>query len=333
MKTRGVEEEYVQILRDYLTGQGEDQLYDAQQLGKWLLLRDISPEEMIDMHGRALEQLGEVPEFVRASFSILTEVMIEYGNEHRSVTSLRSKHKQLQSEIAVASAMQRSLLPQELPVYPDVEIGLVSVAAKQISGDYYNIISHDDDRFCLTIADITGKGISAAMCMSMLKYAMESLGEMLRGPDEMLRHLNRVVERNIDPSMFVTMLFGCYDTQRHCFRYAVAGHEPGFVYRARDDRFYDMEGQGAALGLCSDSHYEEREVHLDVGDVLILLTDGVTERKIDRYYLQREELVSYLKAEVGTSAQAMADGLYSKLLLLSQFELPDDYTMIVLRRT
>ncbi|MED4586320.1 PP2C family protein-serine/threonine phosphatase [Brevibacillus choshinensis] len=333
MPTRGIEKEYVQILREYLTGQGEDQLYDAQQLGKWLLLRDISPEEMIDLHERALKQLGEVPEFVRASFSILTEVMIEYGNEHRSVTSLRSKHKQLQSEIAVASAMQRSLLPQELPKYPDVDIGLVSVAAKQISGDYYNIIAQDDGRLCLTIADITGKGISAAMCMSMLKYAMESLGEMIGGPDEMLGHLNRVVERNIDPSMFVTMLFGCYDTRKHCFRYAVAGHEPGFVYRARDGRFYDIEGQGAALGLCSDSHYQEREVNLDVGDVLILLTDGVTERKIDRYYLQREELVSYLKAEVGASAQAMADGLYSKLLLLSQFELPDDYTMIVLRRT
>ncbi|QRG68160.1 PP2C family protein-serine/threonine phosphatase [Brevibacillus choshinensis] len=333
MPTRGIEKEYVQILRDYVTGQGEDQLYGAQQLGKWLLQQDISPEEMIDLHERALEQLGEVPEFVRASFSILTEVMIEYGNEHRSVTSLRSKHKQLQSEIAVASAMQRSLLPQELPAYSDVEIGLVSVAAKQISGDYYNIAAHDDGRFCLTIADITGKGISAAMCMSMLKYAMESLSEMLSGPNDMLLHLNRIVERNIDPSMFITMLFGCYDTNRHCFRYAVAGHEPGFVYRAREGRFYDMDGQGAALGLCSDSRYEEKEIHLDVGDVLILLTDGVTERKIDRYYLQREELVSYLQAEVGAPAQVMADSLYRRLLLLSQFELPDDYTMIVLRRT
>ncbi|WNC15352.1 PP2C family protein-serine/threonine phosphatase [Brevibacillus brevis] len=332
MMTRGVEEEYVKILRDYLTGQGEDQLYDAQQLGKWLLLRDISPEEIIDLHGRALEELGEVPEFVRASFSILTEVMIEYGNEHRSVTSLRSKHKQLQSEIAVASAMQKALLPEALPVYPGVDLGVVSVAAKQLSGDYYNFICHED-RLCLMVADITGKGISAAMCMSMLKYALDSLGEMQQSPDEMLHNLNRVVERNIDPSMFVTMVLGCYDTRSHSFRYAVAGHEPGFVYRAKEGRFYDMEGQGPALGLSPNSRYEEREVYLDVGDVLILLTDGVTERKIDRYYLQREELVEYLQAEVGSTAQAMADGLYSKLLLLSQFELPDDYTMIVLRRT
>ncbi|MFD2369618.1 PP2C family protein-serine/threonine phosphatase [Brevibacillus sp. GCM10020057] len=333
MMTRGIEEEYLRLLRDYFAGQGEDKLYDAQQLGKWLLLQDFSPEELIDLHGRALEKFGDVPEFVRASFTILTELMIEYGNEHRAVTSLRSKHKQLQSEMAVASAMQKSLLPRELPSTPEVDIGLISVAAKQISGDFYNIVSHDDGRFCLTIADITGKGISAAMCTSMLKYAMESLGEMLHGPGEMLHHLNRIVERNIDPSMFVTMLFGFYDTNRHSFRYAVAGHEPGFVYRAREGRFYDMAGEGKALGICSDCQYKEQEIRLEVGDVLVLLTDGVTERKFDRYYLQRDELVSFLAAEVGGSAQEMADRLYSKLLLLSRFELPDDYTMIVLRRT
>jgi sigma-B regulation protein RsbU (phosphoserine phosphatase) len=333
MMTRGLEREYVQILRDYLSGLGEDQLYGAQQLGKWLVSRNISPEELADLHGRALEELGEVPEFVRSSFSILTEVMIEYGNAHRSLTSWKSKHQQLQSEVAVASAMQQTLLPQEIPAYPEIEIGLVSVPAKQISGDYYNFICHDDHRLSLTIADITGKGISAAMSMSMLKYAMDSLGEICLGPNGMLRHLNRVVERNIDPSMFITMLFGSYDTISHRFRYAVAGHEPGFLYRFREERFYDLEGQGPALGLCTDSRYEEREVQLEVGDVLILLTDGVTERKIDRYYLQREELVSYLQEEVGAPAQVMANRLYSRLLLLSQFDLSDDYTMIVLRRT
>lgn len=332
MVTRSLEEEYVKILRDYLSGHGEDQLYGAQQLGKWLLSRDISPEELTDLHGRALEKLGEVPEFVRASFSILTEVMIEYGIEHRSVNSWRSRHQQMESEIAVASAMQQTLLPREIPVYPGVDIGLVSVAANRISGDFYHFISHDDQRFCLTIADITGKGIPAAMCMSLVKYAMDSLGELMLGPDDMLRHLNRVVERNIDPSMFVTMLLGHYDTNTHRFRYAVAGHEPGFLYRAKTGRFYDLEGHGAALGLCPDTEYEEQEIHLEKNDVLILLTDGVTERKINRYYLQRDELVSYLQAEIGASAQHMADALYSKLLLLSQFELPDDYTMIVLRR-
>ncbi|EJL47565.1 phosphoserine phosphatase RsbU [Brevibacillus agri] len=333
MVTRSLEEEYVKLLRDYLNGPGEDQLYVAQQMGKWLLARNVSPEELTDMHGRALEKLGEVPEFVRASFSVLTEVMIEYGNEHRSVHSWRSRHQQMEAELTVAQTMQQTLLPSQLPVYPGLEIGLVSIAAKQMSGDYYDFICQDAERFCLTVADITGKGISAAMCMSMLKYAIDSLREMPLGPDEMLHHLNRIVGRNIDPSMFVTMLYGSYDTHEHCFRYAVAGHEPGFLYRAAEGAFYDLAGQGSVLGLSPNSEYEVQEVRLEPGDVLILLTDGVTECKKSRYYLQRDELVLQMQAEVGVHAQKMANALYNRLLTLSQFELLDDYTMIVLRRT
>lgn len=330
--TRGLEAEYVQILRDYLDSQEEDELYGAQKLGKFLLRRDISPEEMVDLHGRALEKLGDVPEFVRASFRILTEVMIEYGNAQRSLNSWRSKHAQLQSEVAVASAMQQALLPQNMPTYPSVEIGAISIAAHEISGDYYDFMYVDEHQFSLTIGDITGKGIPAAMCMSMLKYAVDSLGEIRLGPDQMLRHLNKVVERNIDASMFVTMLFGCYDTRSHVFRYAVAGHEPGFLYRAQEGRFYDLAGSGVALGIDVNSQYKEQEVHLQIGDLLILLTDGVTECKLGRSYMTREELVSNLQHEVHLPSQNMVDQIYRRLLMLTQFEQRDDYTMIVLRR-
>lgn len=331
--TRRLEEEYVQILRDYLNSQEEDELYGAQKLGKWLLLKDISPEELVDLHSRALESVEEVPEFVRASFRMLTEVMIEYGNAHRSLQSWRNKHAQLQSEVEIASAMQQSLLPQTIPTYPGVEIGVVSIAANGMSGDYYDFMHFSGHRFSLTIGDITGKGIPAAMCMSMLKYAVDSLGEIQLGPNQMLRHLNRVVERNIDPSMFVTMLFGCYDTNHHCFRYAVAGHEPGFLYRARERKFYDLEGRGIALGISADSTYVEHEVALQTGDVLILLTDGVTESKKGRSYLVREDLVGFLQNEVDKPAQLMAEEVYRRLMMLAQFEQRDDYTMIVLRRT
>ncbi|USG66347.1 SpoIIE family protein phosphatase [Brevibacillus ruminantium] len=327
------EEMYTRILRDYLNGKSEDQLYLAQQLGKWLLSRNISPEEVIDMHGNLLRQMGDVPTFVQDSFQILTEIMIEYGNAHRSFDSWRNRHQQLQAEIAVASAMQQSLLPSSLPECPGLNLGMISIASNQMSGDFYHFVYESEGVFSVAIADITGKGIPAAMCMSMLRYAMDSLAEMKLSPGDMLRHMNSVVERNIDPCMFVTMQYGHYDTGRHSFRYATAGHEPGFLYRAREDRFFDLEGQGTALGIAAGSEYEEREIFLEPGDFLILLTDGVTERKNGRYYIQREELVSYLQEGVRLSAQEMVDHFYRRLLLLSQFEQPDDYTMIVLRRT
>ena len=331
--SRSMEAEYAQILRNYLDRRGEDELYLAQKLGKWLLRQEVSPEELIDLHRRALEGVTEVPESVRASFRVLMEMMIEYGNALRAQRSWRSRHEHMQSEVAVASAMQKALLPPNMPEFSGMEIGLISAAAWEISGDYYNFIRHDDHRFSVAIGDIKGKGIAAAMCMSILKYAMDSLEEMRPDPQYMLRHLNRVIERNVDSSMFVTMLFGCYDTASHCFRYAVAGHEPGFLYRAAEDRFYDLEGQGVALGLEAGSRYEEQEVFLHSGDMLILLTDGVTEYKIGQTYITREQLVSCLHQQVDAPVQSMVHEIYHKLLLLSQFEQRDDYTMMILRRT
>ncbi len=333
MTRRHIQNRYEEILAAFLKGRGEDQLYLAQQLGKWLLKENIAPEEIVDMHVRSIEHIIELPEVIRASFQLLTEVMIEYGLAYREHRMLRSKQRQLESEIEVAVAMQQTLLPHTYPSFPGIEIGLVSMPAKQMSGDYYNFAEYGKEAFSVAIADIVGKGIPAALCMSMIKYAMDSLQETNIAPTDMLRHLNRVVERNIDSSMFITMIYGRYDTVGHVFRYAVAGHEPGFWYRAAENRFYDLEGRGLALGIDRDAVYPEREIGVEPGDLLILMTDGVTERKVGERYIEREDLAAWIREVIGLPAQQIADSLYRKLLVLSNFELPDDHTMIVIRRT
>jgi sigma-B regulation protein RsbU (phosphoserine phosphatase) len=333
MSYRHLGKRYEEILRAFLQGKGEDQLYLAQQLSKWLLTQNVAPEDMIDIHLRSLERLIDVPEPIRESFQLLTEVMIEYGNAYREHRSLRSKQQQFESEIEIAVTMQQTLLPSQLPSYAGLEIGLVSVPAKRMSGDYYNFVQHDAGSFSVAIADIAGKGIPAALCMSMIKYAMDSVLGIHIAPSLILRHLNGVVERNIDSSMFITMLYGVYDTVRHRFRYAVAGHEPGFLYRAAERRLRELAGNGLVLGVSREADYMEYEIELEQGDYLIFMTDGVTDRKIGADYLQREDLIAYMQAEIGCPAQTMADNLYRKLLRLSNFELPDDHTMIVIHRT
>jgi len=319
-------------LQAYLEGQSEDQLYLAQKLGKTLLIQNMAPEEIVDVHLRTLEALIPLPEPVAASFQLLTEVMIEYGNAFREHRTLRSKQQQWEAELAVAVTMQQAFLTHEIPEVPELEIGLVSVPAKQMSGDYYHFVQHEDSGFSVAIADITGKGIPAALCMSMIKYAMDSVSEGEYAPSSLLHYLNGVVERNIDPSMFITMLFGRYEPASHCFRYAAAGHEPGFWYRAAENRFCELDGEGIALGIQRGAMYPEYAVQLAPDDLLILLTDGVSERKRGDQYMSREELINVMRQEIGNPAQTMADNIYRKLLELSNFHLPDDHTMIVIRR-
>lgn len=332
MQKENLLNQYQEILQAYLQGRGEDQLYLGQQLSKWLLAESVSPEEIIDLHLGALTTKTEVSDEIRASFEMLTEIMIEYGNAFRENRSLRNRQKQMESEFEVACAMQQTLLPDEVPSFPGVDIGLVNVPANRMSGDFYNFVQREERAFSVAIADIVGKGMPAALCMSMIKFAMDSYYGSSIKPDRMLHHLNRIVERNMDPSMFVTMLFGRYDTIQHRFRYSVAGHEPGFLFRARDQTFYDLEGKGMVLGLLPETSFAEMEVALESGDMLVLMTDGVVERKIGNRYFQREDLLPYLNTEVGLSAQAMADRIYRRLLLLSNFQLNDDYTMIIIHR-
>jgi len=325
-----LEQQYERILQSFLEGRGEDQLYMAQQLSKWLVSQNIAPEDIIDLHLHALERTIDVPEAVKGSFQLLTEVMIEYGIAYREHRILRSKQQQLESEMEVAAAMQQTLLPSTLPILQDVEVGLLSVPAKKMSGDYYNFVQDSENLFHVAIADIVGKGVPAALCMSMIKYAMDV--ETGLTCSAMLSHLNRVVERNIGPSMFITMLCGTYDTSSHVFHYAVAGHEPGLLYRASEDRFIDLQGQGLVLGVMREVDYAEYQIALEKGDMIILFTDGVTERKIGNHYLQREDLVSYIHECIHLPSQKMIEDVYRKLLLLSDFELPDDHTMVAIRR-
>lgn len=325
--------QYEELLQGYLQGRGEDQLYFGQQLSKWFFTHDVAPEDIIDLHFQALQEIKEVPEFVKDSFQLLTEVMIEYGNAYREFRLLRNKQRQLEKEIEVAAAMQQAFLPQTLPVIPQVEVGVISVPAKKMSGDYYNFFQHNNGDCSVAIADIVGKGVPAALCMSMIKYGMDSQSMNSMNPSVLLRYLNSLVERNMDPSMFITMLVGRYIYREHRFRYAVAGHEPGFHYCNAEDQFFDLEGQGLALGLSENVFYTEYEVSLQPKDMIILVTDGVTERKIGSTFLQREDLIPFIREKIGSPVQEISEHLYKELLQISSFDLPDDYTMIVLRRT
>ncbi|UFJ40948.1 PP2C family protein-serine/threonine phosphatase [Brevibacillus humidisoli] len=333
MSRRQLKKQYNELLLSFLLSGAEDQLYSAQQLGKWLIRHNVAPEDIIDLHLEALEGHVDVPEPVRISFQLLTEIMIEYGIAYREHLFLRNKQQQLESEIEVAVTMQHTLLPASIPDAAGLDIGLISVPSKKMSGDYYNVFQLEDHLLGVAVADIVGKGIPAALSMSMIKYAMDGLAAWARKPAEMLRQLNGVVERNIDSSMFITMAYGAYDTSAHRFRYAVAGHEPGFWYRSRTKRLADLPGSGLALGLQRDSIYEEYELQLKRGDLIILLTDGVTERKVGDHFLRRSELSEYILDLIGLPCQEIVDSLYRKLLNLSNHELPDDHTMIAIRRT
>ncbi|GAF24478.1 MULTISPECIES: PP2C family protein-serine/threonine phosphatase [Shouchella] len=325
---------YKRILKEFLEEQSEESLYEAQKISKFLLEQQISPEEFVSIHFKLLtELLPTIDKKVKDSFDLLLEVMMGYGLAYQEHQILRNRQQELELEIDVAASMQQTLMPQEKPKAHFLDIGVVSVPAKKMSGDYYHYV-HDDNRgLGMAIADIIGKGVPAALCMSMIKYAMDSLpSEQQLEPSVLLGNLNRVVEQNVDDSMFITMMYGYYNRTTSDFHYSGAGHEPGFFYNEKEDSFEELRAKGLVLGVSRKTTYREYIRHLEIGDFVVLLSDGVTECRIGDEFIEREEITNLIRNYMHLSAQEMVDHVYEELMKLQDFTLRDDFTLIILRR-
>ncbi|NJP38696.1 PP2C family protein-serine/threonine phosphatase [Alkalicoccus luteus] len=324
---------YKDMLTSYLRDKSETALYHAQQFSKQMMEQDMSPEETVSLHLSVFQELAEdLPEEVTDSFDLLLEVMIGYGLAYREHQSLRDRQQELESELNVAAQMQRTLLPDKQVDTEEIDFGVISVPAGKMSGDYYHYDEDSVGNFAVAVADVIGKGVPAAMSMSMIKYAMDTLTDKQTEPAGVLESLNRVVERNIDEDMFITMMYGVYYPESHQFHFASAGHEPGFFYRSAADTFESLEAKGLVLGVSPKVRYEERGFRLDPGDFVVFLSDGVTESRVDGEFIERDTVVSMIKERLHLSAQEIVNELFEELEKAQEFQLRDDFTLMILRR-
>ncbi|SFE78873.1 PP2C family protein-serine/threonine phosphatase [Alteribacillus iranensis] len=328
-----IQNQYKEILKQYLEDKNEIGLYQAQQFSKKVLEHQISPEETLSFHLDAIEEFfPDIPHSLRDSFDFLLEVMMGYGMAYRAHQSLRDKQKELEAEINVAASMQQTFLPEEIPQVDSLDIGVISVPASKMSGDYYHFIRDENDCIGVAIADIIGKGIPAALCMSMIKYAMDSLPEQRLQPGALLENLNRVVEQNVASNMFITMMYGSYDPHVHHFYYSGAGHEPGFYYSQKEDTFEELYAKGLVLGIKRHTKFREYHKQVEPGDFVVLLSDGVTECRTEEGFIEREELIELIRKYKELPAQEIVEKVFYELERLQDFQLRDDFSLIILRR-
>ncbi|MFX3619470.1 MAG: SpoIIE family protein phosphatase [Sporolactobacillus sp.] len=324
---------YEDILSDYLTSDGDAQVaFRGRLLSRIMLEHGVPPDEVLKMHLEAFKTLREQDnQKFNDSFDLLLDIMAGYRNAFQEMKDLKDRQRQLDWEITVAADMQQTLLEGSVPDYPYADIGAVTEPAKKMSGDYYQFVESENRSIGIALADIVGKGIPAAMCMSMIKYAMDSLPENRQDPRIVLASLNRVVERNVDPSMFVTMFYGSYNPEKRVLTYSSAGHEPGLYYSASEHRFIDMQAKGLALGLTPGTRYPQYSLQLAPGDMIFLFTDGVTESRTKHGFVGRQKLIQMLEKHLNLSAKKIVERTFYELEKLQDFELRDDFTFITMK--
>lgn len=326
-------ENYRDLLQEYIRTKDERALYQAEQFSKNSMQQNISPEEIINIHLRSLQEIyPELPQHILDSFDFLMETMMSYGLAYQEFQALREKQLELKSEIAVAANMQKTLLSTVKPEMEGLDIGALSVPAKQMNGDYHHFVVDDEGALGVAVADVIGKGVPAALCMSMIKYAMDSFPELRMDPKYILGSLNRVVERNVDSNMFITMMYGMYNTRDHTFSYSSAGHEPGFYFDKEADEFKEISAPGLVLGVSGDSMYEQYQMQVEKGDMIVMLTDGVTECRKGDEFIEQEEILEVIRENKELPSQEIVENVYKYFERLQDFQLRDDFTLIVLKR-
>ncbi|MED0663415.1 diguanylate cyclase [Geobacillus thermodenitrificans] len=254
--------------------------------------------------------------------------------EKKEKERLEREREQLDFELSLAANMQRALLQTSseanLPSY--VDIGVLSVPARVLSGDFYRFSVHQTS-VSVGIADVSGKGIPAAMLMTLMKFILDRTVHYGTQPHVYLDLLNRFAYDYTEPSMFVTMFVGNYNEKTHVFSYACAGHEPALLYRAKTKQCVPLHAKGCALGLFPQFSFETKSVVLEPGDFVLLYTDGVTEKRGEEVADGFSVLASMVtRTNLDQPASQVVHDLYEQVKAYHQYEQKDDQTLLLLRR-
>ncbi len=240
----------------------------------------------------------------------------------------------LQQEMRMAAGIQRSLLPADTPSIAGYEIAGAYVPAQLIGGDYFDYIPLAGGRWGVVVADVSGKGIPAAMFMSVARTLMRVLARKDKGPGACLEALNDALCGEAADAMFITILYGVLDPAAHSFTYASAGHDVPLLISAGGGVGSLERPGGLLLGIFPDQKYRELAVAIAPGDALLMFTDGITEAADDRGTQFGEKALSDL---LDKTREATAAGIVKSVCsAVDSFSCPeykrDDLTAVAIRR-
>lgn len=193
--------------------------------------------------------------------------------------ALRAKNEflLLQQELDLARKMQLSILPPDRSEQQGLAVHGMMLPAKEVGGDFYDFFELDDGRLALVVADVSGKGVPAAFFSLITRTLLKAIATAGAGPAAAIARLNDLLCAENEQMMFVTLFFGVLDPESGRFVYVNAGHNPPMhLHRAGEVRLLEVTGD-MALAVMEEQDYQQRELHLAPGDLLLLYTDGVTE--------------------------------------------------------
>ena len=240
--------------------------------------------------------------------------------------------RRMAEQLAVGAQIQRGLLPAADPQLDGYEICGLNRSCFEIGGDYYDFIPKDDGSLALVVADVSGKGVGAALLMAVLQASVRALIETASDPAELVRRLNRVLVENSPDNKFATLFYAELDPEGHRLSYVSGGHNPTLLVTGGETQ--ELGSTGPIVGLVPRATFRCETVDLEPGATLLIYTDGVTELENEQgEELGLEPIIELIGQQEWAS---MADLMEEVGALMRRFaqreQFDDDTTLVVVRR-
>ncbi len=296
-------------------------IYAGQNLGVLALARSGKSAPFGPAHFNTFKALAE-----QSAFSLFDAFL-----HHEA-----AEKQQIEKDLNIANEVQRILLPSEPPMIEGFDLAGTNVPARYVSGDYFDYIPLDEDRYGVVIADVSGKGIPAALLMAMTRTALRLFAKGEGSPAEAIRRLNAHLYPDIREDMFISLAYVVIDRRSSELQLVRAGHDAPLVYRAADRSVTRVNPPGMAVGIDSGGAFNrvtnDFSLSLAPGDCLVLYTDGVTEaqdRNGDEFGL--EAMIRSVQASASEGAAGIIQRVTSDVKAFIGDQPPhDDITLITI---
>ena len=275
------------------------------------------------------DELGLLARAFNKMTADLKESIEAYTNEH-------TEKERISTELNIAARIQKQLLPSIFPPFPDrreFDIYASMLPAKEVGGDFYDFFFIDEDNLAVVIADVSGKGVPAALFMVTAKTLIKNCVSSGNSPAEVFESVNNTLCENNDAGMFVTAFMGYYNLANGSFVYVNAGHNPPLIKKSAGDYNVLKTKPCLVLGCMEDMVYSEDEVIFEPGDSIYMYTDGVTEAmNIDKDFFSEPRLLELLNKCRDYEPQSLLSAIQQEVnIFRGSAEQADDITMLALK--
>lgn len=260
---------------------------------------------------------------------------LEHLSMWRSALASRDKLVALQQELDVASSIQMSILPTKFPASSECEIFGNMKPARNVGGDFFDIVQTSDDLISIAIADVSDKGVPAALfMMSCRTWLKAEAGDKSVHPAEILKGVNAQLVKDNDAMMFVTLFYAVYNTKTGEMCFANGGHNPPVIVHQDGSSDVFPSTKGIALGVVPDAEFEQSSITLEVGEFAVLYTDGVTEAENAEFELfEMERLRGIFAANMPVTAKSANEAVFASVKEFANgHPQSDDTTCVTLLR-